>query len=65
MEREVVKELLQFNLSRNIKSELVNILFNKEYKQKMLEDFDELAKKIGGPGTSARVAKSIFQFLCN
>jgi lipid-A-disaccharide synthase len=63
MDREVVKELLQFNLVRDIKNELQKILSDINYRQKMLSDFDELIEKVGKPGTSERVAKSIYQFL--
>jgi lipid-A-disaccharide synthase len=63
MDREVVKELLQFNLARNIKHELDKILNNKDYRQKMIKDFDELSDKVGKPGASVRAAKSMFQFI--
>jgi lipid-A-disaccharide synthase len=63
MDREVVKELLQFNLSRDITSELQKLLNDSVYRQKMLSDFDELLVKIGKPGASERVAQSMYQFL--
>jgi lipid-A-disaccharide synthase len=63
MDREIVKELLQFHLARDISKELQKILTNTSYRKKMLSDFDELLVKVGKPGTSERVAKSMYQFL--
>jgi lipid-A-disaccharide synthase len=63
MDREVVKELLQFHLARDIKNELDKILFNKEYRQEMLKNFEELSDKVGKPGASTRAARSMFQFI--
>lgn len=63
MDREVVKELLQFNLAKNIKTELGKILFDEKYRQTMLKDFDELINKIGKPGASMRAANSMYHFI--
>jgi lipid-A-disaccharide synthase len=63
MDRQVVRELLQFNLASDIQKELNQLLFDKEYKNEMLAAYNELAVKIGSPGTSGRVARSIFSFL--
>lgn len=63
MDREVVKELLQFNLAGKIKKEMDKILYNKEYRQKILKDYNELDTIIGKSGTSERVAKSIYNYL--
>ncbi|MBN2274320.1 MAG: lipid-A-disaccharide synthase [Bacteroidales bacterium] len=63
MGREVVKELLQFNLARDIKKELDNILFDKAYRQQMLDHYDQLIEKAGKPGVSERVARRISALL--
>jgi lipid-A-disaccharide synthase len=63
MDRPVVKELLQFNLARKIRKELNKLLFDATYRRTLLNDYSELAQKIGEPGTSERVAKSIYSFL--
>jgi lipid-A-disaccharide synthase len=63
MDRLVVKELLQFNLVRDIQKELSLLLFNEEYRESMLINFEELRIKIGDPGTSERAAQSIYKFL--
>ncbi|MBN1598651.1 MAG: lipid-A-disaccharide synthase [Bacteroidales bacterium] len=63
MDRLVVKELLQFNLARDIKNELDLLLFNNDYQNRMLSSFAQLSEKIGKPGTSERIAKSMYQYL--
>ncbi len=63
MDRQVVKELLQFHLARDIKRELHKLLEDKIYRNTMLKDYSELAEKVGNPGTSGRVAQSIIKFL--
>ncbi|MBN1414358.1 MAG: lipid-A-disaccharide synthase [Bacteroidales bacterium] len=63
MDDEVVKELLQYNLAGNIKTELDRILFDKHYRQQMLENYDRLIEKTGSPGVSERVARRISELL--
>jgi lipid-A-disaccharide synthase len=63
MDRQVVKELLQFRLARDINKELNRLLFDEEYRNEMLRSYSELAEKIGKPGVSGRVADSIFTYL--
>jgi lipid-A-disaccharide synthase len=63
MKRQVVKELLQFNLERDIRNELNKLLTDTIYRQKMLSDYKLLREIVGGPGTSERVAKSMYQYL--
>jgi len=63
MDREVVKELLQFKLVSDIKKELNKLLTDTSYRQKMLTDFETLRKIVGGPGTSERVANSMYEYL--
>jgi lipid-A-disaccharide synthase len=64
-DKEVVKELLQFNLAGNIKDELNKILNDKPYRQKMLDNYKEIAVKIGAPGVSERVALKMHAYLNN
>jgi lipid-A-disaccharide synthase len=59
MGKEVVKELLQFNLAKRIRDELHKTLFNEPYRQVMLKNYAALKNKMGTPGTSQRVASSI------
>lgn len=63
MDKEVVKELLQFNLARDIRSELLKLLDDDAYRKKMLDNFSDLANVIGEPGTSARVARGMYNYL--
>jgi lipid-A-disaccharide synthase len=63
MEKEVVKELLQKNLANGIQKEMSKILFDKSYRQKMMDNFDELDKKLGGSGVSERIARKMVQYL--
>ncbi len=59
--REVVKELLQKNLVRDIRNELSRIINQKDYKQKMLDGYMDILTKLGGAGSSARVAAKIVE----
>jgi lipid-A-disaccharide synthase len=63
-EKQVVKELLahQFTVG-NIESELDNILKNKTYKAEMLNNYAEMGKRLGQPGTAERAAKKIVESL--
>jgi lipid-A-disaccharide synthase len=63
MGKEVVKELLQFGLSKDICEELRKILYNADYRQAMLNHFIELRKLVGTPGTSGRVGKRMVELL--
>ena len=61
MQKEVVKEMLQNNLSVKIKSELDLILFNNEYRNKILENYKELKNRLGEKGASKRTAEIIYK----
>jgi lipid-A-disaccharide synthase len=63
MGKEVVKELLQFNISKNISEELKRILFNKDYLQAMLDNYVELRNILGTPGASGRVGRRVVDLL--
>ncbi len=63
MEKEVVKELIQDELNtKNIKAELLKILDGIDRK-KQLADYEELTKKLGGPGASAKTASLIIEHI--
>ena len=60
MNREVVKELIQNELTtKNLKSELKKIL-TPEVREKMFLDYFELEKKLGGKGASKKTAELIY-----
>lgn len=63
MDREVVKELIQSDLTaKNLKTELNHILSEPKRSQ-ILNDYKLLRKKLGGPGASERTAELIFEDL--
>lgn len=61
MEKEVVKELIQseFN-AKNLQSELSKIL-RSERRVQLTSDYNELEKKLGGTGASAKTARLIIE----
>ena len=61
MDKETVKELLQYNLAVDIRTELDKILFDETYRGKMLEEYDIMRQRLGQPGASDRVAKAIVE----
>ncbi len=62
--REAVKELLQHHCSvKNIRNELNLILNNQGHRIKIEESYQELHKKLGEPGASARAAKQMVEKL--
>ena len=64
MDREVVKELIHFDVTPNkINNELDLILFNENYRNIMLNNYQQLREKLGGTGASERVAKLIYNNL--
>jgi lipid-A-disaccharide synthase len=63
MDEEVVKELLQYNLHRDITNELTKILNDAAYREQMLKKYDELREKCGGTGASKRVAELMVKYL--
>ena len=64
MEREVVKELLQYKVSpASLKKELDKILYDKQARINMQNNYDELLTRVGEPGVSERVANRMFGLL--
>ena len=63
MGREVVKEILQFDLDIKISAELKQILENDAYRSKMLDSYKELRVISGGSGASRKVAEKIICLL--
>lgn len=63
MDKEIVTELIQNDLSENnLEQELHKILSNAS-RNKMLSDYQELEKRLGGVGASSRVAGQIVKSL--
>ena len=64
MDKQVVAELIQkdFN-TKNLKKELDKIIYDKEHKKILLNDYKKLKKKLGGKGASAKAAKLMIEYL--
>lgn len=59
MDKEVVKELIQYDLTyENIKQEL-NLILNTPKREQVLNDYENLHDKLGGVGASERTANLI------
>ncbi len=64
MDKLVVKELIQHDLTTiKLKTELNNLLYNPEYRNRLNDDYKNLRELLGGVGASLRAANSIYQFL--
>ena len=62
MEREVVKELIQGELTtENLKEELQLILSDQKKIELIRAEYTQLKNKLGGSGASAKTAKLIFE----
>jgi lipid-A-disaccharide synthase len=63
MDREVVKELIQNDFTKeNLREELTNIL-EENHRIKLFSEYYELEKILGGKGASEKVAKAIIKEL--
>ena len=63
LDREVVKELLQYRLSKKIGDELHRILEDETYRMVMLDNYHKLRSRLGEPGAYHRLAGSIAAFV--
>jgi lipid-A-disaccharide synthase len=60
MDKEVVTELIQTDFNtKNLKYWLDRLLFDKDYREQMLTDFDELRQVLGNAGASKRAAEMV------
>lgn len=62
LDREVVKELLQFRLSKNIYNELL-LLIDGKHRNSIIKGYDEIKTLLENPGVSERVANFIVDSL--
>jgi lipid-A-disaccharide synthase len=66
MDAPILKELIQADCTpEKIADELGLILDNKDYRQKMLDNYNELDKRMGKPGASAKTAGLIIKYATN
>jgi lipid-A-disaccharide synthase len=63
LDKTAVKELLQKNLARDIRSELDLLLNDRKYREDMLNNFEMLRRILGKPGVADRVAERIWQII--
>ena len=60
MEKEVVKELIQNDMNeQSLAKELKNLLYDKKYRNKMIEEYSRLRYVLGDKGASVRVANAM------
>ena len=63
-DKEVVKELIQHELNKaNITRELEKITVDTAYREKLMAEYGELRKRLGGSGASKNVAIAVFKSL--
>lgn len=61
---EVVRELMMQHLTeRNVVNELSRILYSERDREKMLRNYDEVIRRLGAPGASARFARMMVEAL--
>ncbi|MBB6130125.1 lipid-A-disaccharide synthase [Mucilaginibacter lappiensis] len=66
MNKGVVKELIQENCTvSKISDEVYLLVNNKDHRQKVLSDYDELDKRMGQPGASEKTAALIIRYAQN
>jgi len=64
MDREVVKELIQDDLTpANVERELRKILENEDHRHNILNDYALLKTRLGGGGASAKTAREIIKMM--
>ena len=64
MEREVVRELIQQELTpKNLAAELGRLLNDVGYRSRVEQDLNTLRVKLGGPGASAKAASGMWKIL--
>ena len=64
LDQEVVKELIQHECtSENIQLELDKIINDENYRQMLIDKYNEIEEMLGGGGASKKVAQSLFKTL--
>lgn len=64
LNKEALKEYIQVNMTlRNVKNELRRLLFEQEYRDKIMADYSRLKEIMGEPGSSQRAAKRMVELL--
>jgi lipid-A-disaccharide synthase len=64
LNKAALREFIQLDLTvNNVRQELENLLFNLEYRNEMLTNYNELAEIMGTPGTSEKAARKMVDVL--
>jgi lipid-A-disaccharide synthase len=63
LDRQVVKELIQFDLNEDNLGHELEMILNENWRQVVLKGYAELHEKLGGPGACKRAAGIIQDFL--
>ena len=63
LDREVVREIFQFRISKRIKDALDAILYQEIYRKNIIKGYEEIRILLMHPGVSDRIASSIVQSL--
>ncbi|MCK4852679.1 MAG: lipid-A-disaccharide synthase [Bacteroidales bacterium] len=63
LDREVVKEMLQYRIRKKIAGELHRILEDETYRMVMLDNYGKLRSRLGEPGAYHRLARSIATYV--
>jgi lipid-A-disaccharide synthase len=62
-ENEVVKELIEVFTQESVREEMHKLLYDKEYHQQILNNYDLIRNKIGEPGAANRAASLMIKYL--
>lgn len=64
LNKNAIQEFLQMDMTvKKVKTELGKLLFNLEYRNAILEDYNKLAEIMGTPGTSEKTARKMVDLL--
>ncbi len=64
MKREIVREFIQTKMTfKNVKAEMEKLLFEVNYREKILADYKRLKELMGEPGSSKRAALKMVELL--
>ena len=66
LDKPLLKELIQHEMSvKNFQNELDKILYDRKYRDSMLDDYERMRNMLGNSGASVRFAKIIYNSLTN
>jgi lipid-A-disaccharide synthase len=66
MNKEIVREYIQVKMTlKNVKAEMEKLLFDNNYRKRILNDYNRLKQLMGEPGSSKRAAQKMVELLGN